>query len=33
VKLAYQQPAQPIKRHGGKNYLAKQIVALMPPHR
>jgi DNA adenine methylase len=24
-------PEQPIKRHGGKSYLAKQIVAQMPP--
>lgn len=23
--------SQPIKRHGGKNYLAKRIIALMPP--
>src|SRR5262245_33969309 len=23
--------SQPIKRHGGKSYLAKQIIALMPP--
>lgn len=23
---------QPINRHGGKHYLAKRIIALMPPH-
>jgi DNA adenine methylase len=23
---------QPLKWHGGKHYLAQQIVALMPPH-
>lgn len=28
----YQAPASPLKWHGGKHYLAKRIVALMPPH-
>jgi DNA adenine methylase len=25
-------PASPLKWHGGKHYLARQIVAMMPPH-
>ncbi len=28
----YQAPSSPLKWHGGKHYLAKKIIALMPPH-
>jgi DNA adenine methylase len=28
----YRPPAGPLKWHGGKHYLARRIVALMPPH-
>lgn len=30
--LADESITPPIKRHGGKHYLAKRIIALMPPH-
>lgn len=30
--LAGESITPPIKRHGGKHYLAKRIIALMPPH-
>jgi DNA adenine methylase len=30
--LASQSITPPIKRHGGKHYLAKRIILLMPPH-
>jgi DNA adenine methylase len=31
-KIASSKPTPPLKWHGGKHYLAKRIVALMPPH-
>ena len=30
--LDYAAPPSPLKWHGGKHYLAKKIIALMPPH-
>jgi DNA adenine methylase len=33
LKTATRKLRPPIKRHGGKAYLARRIVALMPPHR
>ena len=32
-RLAGKRLTAPLKWHGGKSYLAKQIIALMPPHR
>ena len=29
---AYKIPPMPLKYHGGKRYLAKRIIALMPEH-
>jgi D12 class N6 adenine-specific DNA methyltransferase len=32
IAVSASRPVSPIKWHGGKHYLAKRIVALMPPH-